>query len=297
MLSSDSPSVRPAAEYVGSLLLIVAGLMIVAIGLRSGAAVRRAGVDFDSDVRRALSRPPRSVRPGSDDEIFFLSILSSALLLYGFSFLYGAAGSTRLDHLSGVTCARASARSAAASLPALKLAPIGAAVGLRGHGFPHDVRAVAFLCSRRLSRHEQRQRRLARDAAEDRRLAGAGADRVASMPGMESLGWKVALVMAVLTMTLGNVVALWQDNIRRLLAYSSIAHGGYILIGLSVGLAHDQHAIGGKVFDAAPGGIKLDGVGHGDFLSGRVLPGHDRGVRRAEISWATTSARWMVSTN
>ena len=40
-----------------------------------------------------------------------------------------------------------------------------------------------------------------------------------------------------LTMTFGNVLALWQDNLRRLLAYSSIAHAGYMLIGLAVGLA------------------------------------------------------------
>ena len=40
-----------------------------------------------------------------------------------------------------------------------------------------------------------------------------------------------------LTMTLGNVLALWQDDLRRLLAYSSIAHAGYMLIGLAAALA------------------------------------------------------------
>jgi NADH-quinone oxidoreductase subunit N len=45
------------------------------------------------------------------------------------------------------------------------------------------------------------------------------------------------LVIAILTMTFGNVMALWQENVRRLLAYSSIAHAGYILIGVAVGLA------------------------------------------------------------
>jgi NADH-quinone oxidoreductase subunit N len=58
-----------------------------------------------------------------------------------------------------------------------------------------------------------------------------------AMPGIEGMAWKLALAVSVLTMTLGNVVALWQSNIRRLLAYSSIAHAGYILIGVSVGLA------------------------------------------------------------
>jgi NADH-quinone oxidoreductase subunit N len=45
------------------------------------------------------------------------------------------------------------------------------------------------------------------------------------------------LVISVATMNFGNVVALWQDDLRRLLAYSAVAHAGYLLIGLSVGLA------------------------------------------------------------
>jgi NADH-quinone oxidoreductase subunit N len=53
-----------------------------------------------------------------------------------------------------------------------------------------------------------------------------------SLPGFE---WNLMLaVLSVLTMTLGNVVAVWQDNLKRLLAYSSIAHAGYILMGAVV---------------------------------------------------------------
>ncbi len=57
------------------------------------------------------------------------------------------------------------------------------------------------------------------------------------MPGSQGVGWRVALVLAVLTMTVGNILALWQDHLRRLLAYSSIAHAGYLLIGVAVALA------------------------------------------------------------
>ena len=49
-------------------------------------------------------------------------------------------------------------------------------------------------------------------------------------------GWSVILwLMAVLTMTLGNITALVQDDIKRMLAYSSIAHAGYILIAFAIG--------------------------------------------------------------
>ena len=41
-------------------------------------------------------------------------------------------------------------------------------------------------------------------------------------------------ILAILTMTLGNVLALLQDNIRRMLAYSSVAHAGYMLMGVVV---------------------------------------------------------------
>jgi NADH-quinone oxidoreductase subunit N len=41
-------------------------------------------------------------------------------------------------------------------------------------------------------------------------------------------------VLSVLTMTVGNLVAIWQNNLKRLLAYSSIAHAGYMLMGLVV---------------------------------------------------------------
>ena len=43
----------------------------------------------------------------------------------------------------------------------------------------------------------------------------------------------VVIVLATLTMTLGNLVALTQDNVKRMLAYSSIAHTGYMLVGLA----------------------------------------------------------------
>ncbi len=53
-----------------------------------------------------------------------------------------------------------------------------------------------------------------------------------SLYGLE---WnKLLAVLSVLTMTLGNLVAIWQDNLKRLLAYSSIAHAGYMLMGVVV---------------------------------------------------------------
>ena len=61
------------------------------------------------------------------------------------------------------------------------------------------------------------------------------------MGGQEPGGWAILggfewdqmlTILAVLSMTLGNLVALWQTNLKRLLAYSSIAHAGYMLLGV-----------------------------------------------------------------
>jgi len=49
------------------------------------------------------------------------------------------------------------------------------------------------------------------------------------------IDWKsIIILLSILTMTLGNFAALWQDNLKRMLAYSTIAHAGYMLLGLAV---------------------------------------------------------------
>ena len=62
-----------------------------------------------------------------------------------------------------------------------------------------------------------------------------GVEVAGALPMVDAFNWSVILaVMAALAMIVGNLVALWQQNIKRLLAYSSIAHAGYILMGLVV---------------------------------------------------------------
>ena len=262
MLSADSPTVRPTAEYVGSLLLIVAGLMIVAVAY--DLVLLFVGLELISIPTYIVLYLGRRDPFGQEatTKYFFLSILSSALLLYGFSFLYGAAGSTRLDDLY---YALHSAGTLEKGGPGVVLAPIAVLLVFAGLGFRMTLVPLHFY---------------APDVYQGTSNANAGVLSTlpkiagllvlvrivyASMPGLEPLGWKVALVMAVATMTLGNLVALWQSDIRRLLAYSSIAHGGYILIGVAAGLAHAPTFVGGKLIDAAPGGIELQGVGAAFF--------------------------------
>lgn len=58
------------------------------------------------------------------------------------------------------------------------------------------------------------------------------------LPGSEVGDWQnVIQVVAILTMIVGNLIAMAQDNVKRMLAYSSIAHAGYLLVGLAAGTA------------------------------------------------------------
>jgi NADH-quinone oxidoreductase subunit N len=73
-----------------------------------------------------------------------------------------------------------------------------------------------------------------------------------ALPMFAPFAWQMVLVISILTMTVGNVCALWQTNVRRMMAYSSIAHAGYLLIGLSVALGRSSFLSGSE---ASYGGL------------------------------------------
>lgn len=76
---------------------------------------------------------------------------------------------------------------------------------------------------------------------------------VVTMPGVEFWPYLFALV-AVLTMFLGNLAAIWQEDVKRMLAYSSVAHAGYMLVGIAVGC---YAALGGS-------GLNVQSIAAGD---------------------------------
>ena len=147
---------------------------------------------------------------------FFLSVLSSAILLYGFSFLYGVGGSTQL------TAVRA-ALAEPGRRPRDFRAFSKVAVALIFAGLCFRITAVPF----HFYAPDVYQGTTYPNAALLSVMPKAAGFVVlarmllAAMPGMELYAWRVALVISVLTMTMGNVLALWQDDLRRLLAYSA----------------------------------------------------------------------------
>jgi len=234
-------------EYLGTLLLAITGMMIVASAQE--LVLLFIGLELISIPTYILLYLGRRTIESQEAtaKYFFLSILSSAVMLYGFSFLYGAAGSTELlkiqDAFGGID-------ESSGSLWFGRLALVLIFAGL---GF--KVTAVPF----HFYAPDVYQGTTAGNAALLSVLPKLGGlvalVRIVSfaMPGLETYAWHIALVLALVTMTLGNVVALWQDNVRRLLAYSSIAHGGYMLIGLAVAFAAASGADSASGFDGVAG--------------------------------------------
>jgi NADH-quinone oxidoreductase subunit N len=158
---------------------------------------------------------------------FLMGAFATGFLLYGIALIYGATGTTNLNHISAYLV------EPMADLPAYLVA--GALLLLAGFAFKVGavpfhfwipdvyegaptpvtglmavgVKAAAFAAWARIILHK---------------LSPLDADWVFSVA-----------VLAIATMTLGNLLAISQSSVKRMLAYSSIAHAGYLLIGIAVG--------------------------------------------------------------
>ncbi len=243
VLLAFRPLVAPGTpEYVGSLLLAIAGLMLV--GTAGDVVFLFLALEMISIPTYVLLYLGRRDAASQESTVkyFYLSILASAVVLYGLSFLYGASGSTDLRVIHDRLAAGPNSFVAIAKV-ALVLLFAGLSFRIAAvpfHFYAPDVyQGTTQVNAGFLSVVPK----IAGFVALIRLVATA-------MPGLETSAWHIALVIAVLTMTFGNVVALWQNNLRRLLAYSSIAHAGYMLIGLAVYLA-----------SAGASDTKWDGVG------------------------------------
>lgn len=243
MMASRRSDRDEAAEFTGSLLMILAGLMLVALaGDLVLIFVALELVSIPTYVILYLGRGNNLLESGT--KYFFLSVLSSALLLYGFSFLYGAAGSTSLAEIQRALAAPDPQTIGMGAFARLALILIFAGLAFRltavpFHFYAPDVYQGTTNPNAGLL------------AVVPKIAALAVLVRIAyvAMPGFERLGWQLALVLAMVSMTLGNLLALWQGNVRRLMAYSSIAHAGYMLIGLAVGFAVAAGATEAENFD------------------------------------------------
>ena len=227
----------PAGEFHSLLLFATTGMMLMAAAgdlviVFLGLEILSIATYVMAGFRRADIRSNESAL-----KYFILGSFASAFLLYGIALIYGA---TATNGLPGTTnIATIAARLDQSLYPPLLLA--GAAMLLVGFAFKI---ATAPFHVWTPDVYEGAPTPVTAFMAAGPKAAGFAAfmrvfvfgfpiaTAVVSAGGYAHRAWLGTLaIMAILTMTIGNVVAIVQNNVKRMLAYSSIAHAGYALVG------------------------------------------------------------------
>jgi NADH-quinone oxidoreductase subunit N len=203
------------------LLLLYLGLELLSLSLYSMVALQRDSV---SATEAAM-------------KYFVLGALASGLLLYGMSMIYGATGSMHLGQIAG----------AISSSPNPKVWVLGLGVAFVVAGLGFKLGAVPF---------HMWVPDVYQGAPTAVTLFIGSAPKLAAfalvmrllVAGLESMvaDWQLMLMfLSVLSLAIGNITALVQTNIKRMLAYSAISHMGFLLLGV---LAGDLNGYGAAMF-------------------------------------------------
>ncbi|HVH29058.1 MAG TPA: NADH-quinone oxidoreductase subunit N [Vicinamibacterales bacterium] len=215
----------PAGEYYFLVLCATLGMMIMAGGIdliTIFIGLETMAISFY--ILAGFIKPNQRSNEAAV-KYFLLGAFSLGILLYGMSIMYGLSGTTHLRAMAPVLAGQVSD-------PRLVLAVIlvVAGVGFKIAAVPFHMWApdvyegaptpiTAFLS-------------VGSKAASFAMLARIFLE---GLPG-SSADWRLLFwVLAIATMTVGNLAALTQTNIKRMLAYSSIAHAGYTLMGIVAG--------------------------------------------------------------
>jgi len=195
----------------GDLMMIFLGIETLSISLYILAGIRRTD--------------PYSLEAAF--KYFLVGAFASGFLLFGMAYMYGATGSTNLDRILSFLSTGASESNT--------YMLIGIAFLIIGLGF--KIALVPFHMWTP-DVYEGAPTPIAAFMSTGVKAAGFAVMLriILYSTGSYFADWQsVMWVLAVVTMTVGNVIALAQENIKRMLAYSSIAHAGYMLIGFAAG--------------------------------------------------------------
>jgi NADH-quinone oxidoreductase subunit N len=227
-LAISAPTVEreelPAGEYYALLLFALAGMMLMATA--TDLLVIFLALEVLSLAVYVLTGIRRNSVTGTEGafKYFLLGAFSSAFFLYGIAFVYGVTGSTRLDRIGSLIAAQAMSPTPLHLL----------AIGLLLVGFAFKVSAVPFHMWTPDAYEAAPPAVTGFMSTGVKAAAFAAFVRVfLSAFGPLAAGWSVIIWwVAVATMIVGTVIGLVQSSVKRMLAYSSIAHGGYVLVAL-----------------------------------------------------------------
>ncbi len=218
-------------EYFALLLLAIAGICVTASA--NSLPTLFLGIELASIptyIMVTMSRP-QEVAQEAGVKYFFLGAASAAIMLFGMSYLFGVTGEMQLTaitesirhqmqsgQLTPVLLMLALVMILVSFLFKLAAAPMHFYAGDVYQGAATPVTAaIAFIP------------KVTGTVALMKILYVAGAGTWSFDPKIAKLIW----IIALLTMSIGNILGLLQYNVKRVLAYSSIAHSGYILVGLA----------------------------------------------------------------
>lgn len=226
-----------AGEFFALLLLSIAGIFLV-----SGAndlILLFLGIELASIptyIMVSISRPlPAAQEAGV--KYFFLGAMAAAIMLFGFSYLYGSTGLIDLSKLTAAFSSTITQRGQAATLTPWQM--LAALMLIAGFAFKIAAVPLHFYAG---DVYEGAATPVTALLSFVPKTAGFVA-LIKVLHTLSGGAWGVPdqlvgllWIMAALTMTVGNVLGLMQQNVKRVLAYSSIAHSGYMLVGLTVAL-------------------------------------------------------------
>lgn len=227
---------RLQGEFFALLLLSATGMMLLVSA--SELVTMYIALELTTLPLAALAAFLPNGRSGEAGMKFLVvGAVSSAVMLYGMALLYGYTGSTRLDEIATVLSAGAVAADGMVSIGA---APFGSmavllAIVLLLVGFGFKMSAAPFQMWVPDVYEGAPTPMVAFLSVASKAAAFALALRVfyIGFEALEGDWWMLLAALAALSMTIGNLVAIAQRNIKRLFGYSTVAHAGYILVGVA----------------------------------------------------------------
>jgi NADH-quinone oxidoreductase subunit N len=217
----------PAGEFYALLLFSIVGMMLMAQA--TDLLVVFLALETMSIAVYVLTGFRRDQQGSIEGafKYFLLGAFASAFLLYGIAFLYGVTGSTSLDRVGSVIAAQSMSGN-----PMILMA-----VGMLIVGFGFKIAAVPFHMWSP-DAYEGAPAVVTGFMSTGVKAAAIAAFARVFLTALEPMiaSWAPVLwLVAAATMILGSVVGVAQTSLKRMLAYSSIAHGGYLLVGLVAG--------------------------------------------------------------
>ena len=217
----------PAGEYYAMLLFAIVGMMLM--GQATDLLVIFLALETMSIAVYVLTGIRRDQQQSTEAafKYFLLGAFASSFFLYGIAFLYGVTGTTNIDELS--------TRIAAQSMSGNPMILLG--IGLLIVGFAFKIAAVPFHMWSP-DAYEGAPAVVTGFMSTGVKAAAIAAFVRVFLKGLDPMiaDWAPVLWwIAAATMIIGTVVGVAQTSLKRMLAYSSIAHGGYLLAGLVAG--------------------------------------------------------------